>query len=124
MNKNRNSNKISVCIKLHCIKVRENKSAYYKTYAFNKYNKAWLNTNLAKTPTLFTVTNVLLQFKGFFYLHLPSFTLFGCKNVALCTKQDISRALSCLRVFFSFSFGNTIDCKQNSLDLEGQTSET
>ena len=24
-------------------------------YQFNKYNKAWLNTNLAKTPTLFTV---------------------------------------------------------------------
>ena len=24
-------------------------------YQLNKYNKAWLNTNLAKTPTLFTV---------------------------------------------------------------------
>ena len=24
-------------------------------YNLNKYNKAWLNTNLAKTPTLFTV---------------------------------------------------------------------
>ena len=23
-------------------------------YQLNKYNKAWLNTNLAKTPTLFT----------------------------------------------------------------------
>ena len=24
-------------------------------YQLNKYNKAWLNTNLAKTPNLFTV---------------------------------------------------------------------
>ena len=24
-------------------------------YQLNKYNKAWLNTNLAKTPTLFAV---------------------------------------------------------------------
>ena len=24
-------------------------------YQLNKYNKAWPNTNLAKTPTLFTV---------------------------------------------------------------------
>ena len=76
--------KISVCIKLHCIKVRENKSAYYKTYAFNKYNKAWLNTNLAKTPTLFTVTS--------------------SRN---CLKYSEKRIASIQRIFFTFTCLNS-----------------
>ena len=61
-------------------------------YQLNKYNKAWLNTNLAKTPTLFTVE--FQELLEIFYLHTLASILFACKNVAFYTKQDFSRALS------------------------------
>ena len=70
-------------------------------YQLNKYNKAWLNTNLTKTLTLyFTVLrvpgiasnilrNISLQFTEILnYLHLHLYTLRLQK-----TKQDFSQAL-------------------------------
>ena len=97
-------------------------------YKLNKYSKAWPNTNLAKTPTLFTVEfqelpeilvlrNVSLQFTGIFS---PSHTLRLPKRF-FYTKQDFSRALvshitlyrwpSVLLVFFL----NRLTANQKSL---------
>ena len=65
-------------------------------YQLNKYNKAWLNTNLDKTQT--SSRNCLkYSEKRMALIHgnfLPSlaFILFACKNVAFYAKQDFSRA--------------------------------
>ena len=59
--------------------------AIYQLLSFNKYNKACLNTNLAKTPNLFTVEFQKLlrisvretcrfMFTRIFYLHLHSYS--------------------------------------------------
>ena len=65
----------------------------------NKYNKAWLNTNLTKTLTLyFTVEfQELLQiFWEMYHFNSPKFFTFTCIYI-LCackkTKQDFSQAL-------------------------------
>ena len=76
------------------------KAIYQLSLNTCKYNKSWLNTNLAKTPNLFTVE--FQQYYCFEYsekriasIHenfLPSlaFILFACKNMAFYTKQDNS----------------------------------
>ena len=68
-------------------------------YQLNKYNKAWLNTNLTKTLTLyFTVEfQELLQiFWEMYHFNSPKFFTFTCIYI-LCackkTKQDFSQAL-------------------------------
>ena len=68
-------------------------------YQLNGYNKAWLNTNLAKTTNLFTIAKSsrnrasnsekgrIATIHGNF---LPSlaFVVFACEHVAFYTKQD------------------------------------
>ena len=71
-------------------------------YQLNKYNKAWLNTNLAKTPTLFTVEfqEWLEIFWETYRFNSREFFTFICihtlrwQKLAFYTKQDFSRALS------------------------------
>ena len=63
----------------------------------NKYNKAWLNTNLAKTLQTSSRNCFKYSEKRMASIHgnfLPSlaFILFACKNVAFYKKPDISRA--------------------------------
>ena len=65
-------------------------------YQLNKYNKAWLNTNLAKTQTssrnCFKYSEKRMASIHGNFLPSLAFILFACKNVAFYTKQDISRA--------------------------------
>ena len=71
-------------------------------YQLNKYNKAWLNTNLAKTPTLFTVEfQELLEifwetyrFNSREFFTFISIHTLRWQKLAFYTKQDFSRALS------------------------------
>ena len=65
-------------------------------YQVKKYNKAWLNTNLAKTQTssrnCFKFSEKRMASIHGNFLPSLAFILFACKNVAFYTKQDISRA--------------------------------
>ena len=107
-------------------------------YQLNKYNKAWLNTNLAKTPTLFTVEfqellemivlkNVLLQFTGIFYLHLYSYS--SLAKTWLSIRNRISSRLkvfhimlylTVFRVTFCF-LSESIDSERKSLTFKCHT---
>ena len=81
-----------------------------------KYNKAWLNTNLAKTLTEKHIASI--------HRNSPpvAFILFACKNLAFYTKQDFSRGhtLFGFSVFFCF-LSESVDCERKSLDFEGRT---
>ena len=61
-------------------------------YQLNKYNKAWLKTNLAKTQTSSKYSEKRMASIHGNFLPSLAFILFACKNVAFYTKQDISRA--------------------------------
>ena len=71
-------------------------------YQLNKYNKAWPNTNVAKTPSLFTVEfqELLEIFWERYRFNSREFFTFICIHTlrlqtrAFYTKQDFSRALS------------------------------
>ena len=70
-------------------------------YQLNKYNKAWLNTNSAKTPTSFTVESrncLKYSEKRIASIHGNFFT-FTCIHTrkhkrAVYTKRDLAWALS------------------------------
>ena len=51
-------------------------------YQLNKYNKAWLNKNLAKTPTLFTVEfqELLEMFWKTYRFNSQEFFTFTCSH--------------------------------------------
>ena len=83
-----------------------------------------MNTNLAKTPTLFTVEfQELLEifWETCSSIHrnfLPSVALIHTlllQNVAFYTKQDIPRALSFPRVFFRFFLNRSTANKRGSI---------
>ena len=73
-------------------------------YQLNKYNKAWLNTNLSKfslnTDFIYRkVPGICLKRseKRIASIHenfvpSPAFILFSCKNLSFYTKRDFSRA--------------------------------
>ena len=71
-------------------------------YQLNKYSKAWLNTNLAKTPTLFTVEfqewleifSETYRFNSREFFTFISIHTLRWQKLACYTKQDFSRALS------------------------------
>ena len=92
--------------------------------SLNIYNRAWLNTYLAKTPILITVEfqELLEIFTGIFYLHLHSYSSLA-KNVAsirnrisvgfkFSTSHSVNGRVFVRFSFFWFSF----------LDFEGHTS--
>ena len=67
-------------------------------YQLNKYNKAWLNTNLTKTPTLYFSVEFqeLLQiFWETYRFNSPKFFTFTCIDTLRLQKmkQDFSRVL-------------------------------
>ena len=58
-------------------------------YQLNKYNKAWLNTNLAKTPTLFTVEfqELLEIFWETYHFNSREFCTFTCIHTLRLQKR-------------------------------------
>ena len=59
-------------------------------YQLNKYNKGWLNTNLAEIPTLLTIDRVGQGFLGIQYIGVFNFRY----TVFLCLKLGIKYSLS------------------------------
>ena len=85
--------KKNICIQLHCVKVRENKSVIYTALRHHSITLAELGFFLvASSSYSLTITCTI------------KFILFACKNAAFYTKQDISRVLRFRRVFFRFPF--------------------
>ena len=76
-------------IKLFCTKGEQTLSHFPEKllitkaiYQLNNYNKAWLNTNLAKTPSLFTVEfqELLEIFWETYRFYSQEFFTFSCIN--------------------------------------------